>query len=314
MLRWTEVPDPSPAAGEVLIEIAASAVNRADLFQRAGFYPPPPGASPYPGLECSGTILAVGSGVTAWMPGQPVCALLSGGGYAQRVAVPQEQVLPRPDGVELAASAALPEVAATVWSNVFQLAGLQPHETLLVHGGGSGIGTFAIQLAKARGARVLATARSRKHAAIRELGADRVIDYASEDFVEATMEATGGRGADVILDIMGASYLAKNIAALAVNGRIANIGMQGGRIGELDFGALMAKRAAIYSTSLRARPAAEKAAIISAVQAEVWPLVEAGRVRAVIDRRMPMSEAGKAHAIVENSDNLGKVLLVNSNT
>lgn len=311
VLTWAEVAEPVVGPGDVLIEVAASAVNRADLMQRAGFYPPPAGAPAYPGLECSGTVVEVGAGVGEWRVGDQVCALLSGGGYAQRVAVPAGQVLPRPDGVELAASAALPEVAATVWSNVFELAQLEAGETLLVHGGGSGIGTFAIQLAKARGATVWATARKEKHARIIELGADGVIDYASEDFVDVMKRATGG--ADVILDIMGAAYLDRNIGALAMGGRIANIGMQGGRRAELDYGALMGKRGAIYSTALRARPNAEKAAIISGVRREVWPLVADGRVRVVIDRRMRMEHAAAAHEVVEKGDNLGKVLLVTSN-
>lgn len=308
-LVWAEVPDPTPGPGEVVIEVAASAVNRADLLQRAGHYPPPPGAPPYPGLECSGRIAALGEGVTDWRTGDAVCALLGGGGYAQRVAVPERQCLPVPAGVSLVDAAALPEVACTVWSNVFDLGHLTKGETLLVHGGGSGIGTFAIQLATAWGARVITTARAAKHQALRDLGADVTIDYGAEDFAEASRAATGGRGVDVILDIMGASYLDRNVTALATNGRLVIIGMQGGARAELNIGALMTKRASIISTSLRSRPLAEKAAIVTAVREHVWPLVESGAIRPVVDIRLPMSDAAAAHRRIEASDHLGKVLL-----
>ncbi|MFI7519543.1 NAD(P)H-quinone oxidoreductase [Micromonospora globbae] len=308
-LVWAEVPDPEPGPGEVVVDVRASAVNRADLLQRQGHYPPPPGAPAYLGLECSGVISAVGPDVTDWRVGQEVCALLTGGGYAERVAVPAGQVLPVPAGVDLVDAAALPEVACTVWSNVVRLAGLRAGETLLVHGGGSGIGTFAIQLGVALGATVLVTARAAKHERLRELGAAHTIDYAGQDFVEEVRRVTDGRGADVVLDIMGASYLRQNVAALATGGRLMVIGLQGGRKGELDLNALMAKRATIGATTLRARPAAEKAAIVRGVRDEVWPLVEAGRIRPVVDRRMPMAEAAEAHRRVENSDHLGKVLL-----
>ncbi|MEV5691540.1 NAD(P)H-quinone oxidoreductase [Micromonospora globbae] len=308
-LVWAEVPDPEPGPGEVVVDVRASAVNRADLLQRQGHYPPPPGAPAYLGLECSGVISAVGPDVTDWRVGQEVCALLAGGGYAERVAVPAGQVLPVPAGVDLVDAAALPEVACTVWSNVVRLAGLRAGETLLVHGGGSGIGTFAIQLGVALGATVLVTARTAKHERLRELGAAHTIDYAGQDFVEEVRRVTDGRGADVVLDIMGASYLRQNVAALATGGRLMVIGLQGGRKGELDLNALMAKRATIGATTLRARPAAEKAAIVRGVRDEVWPLVEAGRIRPVVDRRMPMAEAAEAHRRVENSDHLGKVLL-----
>jgi putative PIG3 family NAD(P)H quinone oxidoreductase len=293
-LVWTEVPDPRPRAGEVVLDVVASAVNRADLLQRQGNYPVPPGASPYPGLECSGMLA-----------GQPVCALLAGGGYAQRVAVPQEHLLPVPEGVTVEEAAALPEVACTVWSNVIRIGRLTAGETLLVHGGGSGIGTFAIQLAKAIGARVVTTARRSKHDRLRELGADATIDYTEEDFADSVR-------ADVILDIMGAAYLARNIKALAPNGRIVTIGMQGGRKAELDFSALMAKRGLISSTSLRPRPHDEKAEIVKGVREQIWPLVEQGKIRPIIDRRFPMAEAAEAHALVETNDHFGKVLLLNS--
>lgn len=297
-LVWTEVPDPRPGADEVLIQVAASAVNRADLLQRQGHYPPPPGAPPYPGLECSGTV--AGSG-------EQVCALLSGGGYAEKVAVPAGQLLPVPRGLTLEEAAALPEVACTVWSNVIQLGRLRAGETLLVHGGGSGIGTFAIQLGAAIGARVITTARAAKHGILQELGAEVTIDYSTEDFVDV-VRAHGG--ADVILDIIGAAYLARNVEALAAGGRITVIGMQGGRTAEINLGALMAKRGSISATTLRARPTKDKAAIVRGVREQVWPLVESGAIRPVIDRTLPMDQAAEAHRIVESSDHIGKVLLV----
>lgn len=309
-LVWAEVPDPEPGPGEVLIDVAASAVNRADLLQRQGHYPPPAGAPAYPGLECSGVISATGPGVADLRPGDEVCALLSGGGYAERVAVPAGQVLPVPRGVTVEDAAALPEAACTVWSNVVDIARLRAGETLLVHGGGSGIGTFAIQLGVALGARVIATARSAKHDALKLLGADTTIDYTAADFVAETKAVTGGRGADVILDIIGAAYLFRNIAVLAPNGRIANIGLQGGRTAELDLSALMAARGSISATTLRARPADEKAAVVRATREQVWPLIESGAIRPVIDRRMPMSRAADAHRLVESNEHVGKVLLI----
>lgn len=302
-LTWAEVPDPVAGDGEVVVEVAASAVNRADLLQRQGFYDPPPGASPYPGLECSGRVAQVGPGVSEWNVGDEVCALLSGGGYAQKVAVPAGQLLPVPRGVDLVTAAALPEVAATVWSNVFMVAHLAPGETLLVHGGASGIGTMAVQLGKAVGAKVAVTAGSpEKLAACRDLGADVLINYREQDFAQ---EVT----ADVILDIMGAKYLERNVDALAVNGRLVVIGLQGGVKGELNLGKLLTKRAAVAATSLRPRPKEEKAAIIAALREHVWPLVESGTVRPVVDRVLPITEAGKAHRLVEASEHVGKVLL-----
>ncbi|MGK4582063.1 NAD(P)H-quinone oxidoreductase [Kitasatospora sp. HPMI-4] len=310
VLTWAEVPDPVPAAGEVLVEVAASAVNRADLLQRQGFYDPPPGASPYLGLECAGRIVALGPGVAGWAVGDEVCALLSGGGYAQRVAVPVGQLLPIPKGLTPEEAAALPEVVATVWSNVFQVAHLRPGETVLIHGGASGIGTMAIQLAKAVGAKVLVTAGSpEKLSRCAELGADVGIDYRKQDFVEAVKEATGGAGVDVILDIMGAKYLQRNVDALAVNGRLSIIGLQGGVKGELDLGTLLAKRAAVVATNLRGRPLAEKAAIVAAVREHVWPLIEAGVVKPVVDRVLPMTEAADAHRALEAGEQVGKVIL-----
>jgi putative PIG3 family NAD(P)H quinone oxidoreductase len=310
VLQWTEVEDPVPGPGEVLIDVTASGVNRADLMQRQGFYPPPPGAPPYPGLECSGTVAAVGAGVTAWKPGDQVCALLAGGGYAERVAVPAGQVLPAPSSVTLTAAAALPETACTVYANVFQAARLSAGETLLVHGGASGIGTMAIQLAKNAGATVAVTAGSaEKLATCRELGADIAINYREEDFVERIKDATKGKGADVILDIMGASYLARNVDALALDGRMVSIGMQGGSKAELDLGKLMPKRGTVMATTLRARPLEQKAAIVGAVREHVWPLVDAGEIRPVIFRELPIYEAAEAHRIMAASMHTGKILL-----
>ncbi|MGW4498148.1 NAD(P)H-quinone oxidoreductase [Micromonospora sp. NPDC004336] len=308
-LVWSEVPDPEPGPGEVVVDVRATAVNRADLLQRQGHYPPPPGAPAYPGLECSGVIGAIGPGVTGWEVGQEVCALLAGGGYAERVAVPAGQLLPVPAGVDLVDAAALPEVACTVWSNVVWLARLAEGETLLVHGGGSGIGTFAVQLGVALGATVVVTARAAKHERLRELGAAHTIDYREQDFVEEVRRVTDGRGADVVLDIMGASYLSRNVAALAADGRLVVIGMQGGRKGELDLGALLAKRGTLAATALRSRPTGQKAEIVRGVREQVWPLVEAGRVRPVVDRRLPIAEAAQAHRLVESNDHFGKVLL-----
>jgi putative PIG3 family NAD(P)H quinone oxidoreductase len=301
-LHWSEVPDPVPGPDEVLIEVVASAVNRADLMQRQGHYPPPPGAPPYPGLECSGKISALGPRVSGWSVGDEVCALLAGGGYAERVAAPAACVLPVPAGVALEDAAALPEAACTVWSNLVMVAHLRSGETLLVHGGASGVGTFAIQLAAALGVRVFATARVAKHDAVKRLGATP-IDYENEDFA-AVVEA------DVILDIVGAPYLDRNISALRTDGRLVIIGLQGGRRGEVNLGALMARRGAILATTLRARPLAEKAAIVRGVREQVWPLVEAGSVRPVIDRRIPMARAADAHRVVESGEHIGKVLLI----
>ncbi|MFG3656567.1 NAD(P)H-quinone oxidoreductase [Streptomyces sp. NPDC047706] len=310
-LVWDEVPDPVAGDGEVLVEVVASAVNRADVLQRQGFYNPPPGASPYPGLECSGRIAAVGAGVAGWAVDDEVCALLSGGGYAEKVAVPAGQLLPVPGGLDVRQAAALPEVVCTVWSNVFMVSQLRPGETFLVHGGSSGIGTMAIQLAKAVGAKVAVTAGTKeKLERCAELGADILINYREQDFVEEIRQATAGEGADVILDNMGAKYLDRNVQALAVNGRLAIIGMQGGVKAELNIGALLGKRAAISATSLRARPLGEKAAIVAAVREHVWPLLDSGRVRPVVDRELPMRDAPDAHRLLEESGHVGKVLLV----
>ncbi len=314
VLGWDEVPDPVCGPGEVIVDVVATAVNRADLLQRQGHYPPPPGASEILGLECSGIISEVGPGVTDWSVGDEVCALLSGGGYAERVAVPAGQLLPRPAGVELATAAALPEVTCTVWSNVFLLARLRRGESFLVHGGSSGIGTMAIQLAARAGARVFATAGTpEKLAVCRELGADVTINYREEDFVERVRAETDGRGIDVVLDNMGAKYLARNVDVLATGGRLAIIGMQGGSKAELDLGLLMRKRGSVHATTLRSRPATGhggKSEIVAAVRHDVWPDVERGVVRPIVDRRLPMSRAAEAHAVVEASEHIGKVLLL----
>jgi putative PIG3 family NAD(P)H quinone oxidoreductase len=290
-LAWTEVPDPVPGPGEVLIDIRATAVNRADLLQAQGNYPPPAGAPEYLGLECSGVTAA----------GEPVCALLAGGGYAERVAVPQGQVLPIPEGIDPIDAAGLPEVACTVWSNLTQVAQLQAGETVLIHGGGSGIGTFAIQYAKALGATVVTTARADKHERLRELGADRTIDYRTEDF--------SGVRVDVILDIMGAAYLEKNVAALTPDGRLVVIGLQGGRRAELDLGVVLGKRITVAATALRSRPVDQKSKIISRVRQEVWPMIEEGSIRPVIETRMPVQQAAQAHALMASSAHFGKIVL-----
>jgi putative PIG3 family NAD(P)H quinone oxidoreductase len=308
VLEWVEVPDPVPGPNEVLVDVVASAVNRADLLQRAGFYDPPPGASPYPGLECSGRISALGPAVVGHAVGQEVCALLSGGGYAEKVAVPVGQLLPVP--TDVVESAGLPEAACTVWANLVGLAHLTAGDTVLVHGGGSGIGTFAIQFATAWNARAFATARKVKHEALRELGAELLIDYTDQDFVETCLAATGGRGVDVVLDIQGGPYLPRNVAVLAPGGRLVVIGLQGGRTGELDLGQLMSRRATVAASTLRSRSPAEKADIVAGVRAAVWPMVESGMIRPVIDRRLPMSQAAEAHRVVTESAHLGKVLLV----
>lgn len=312
-LRIVELPDPVAGTGEVVVDVVASAVNRADLLQRQGFYPPPPGASDILGLECSGTIRAVGPDVEGWAVGDEVCALLSGGGYADQVVVPAGQLMRVPDGIALDVAAALPEVACTVWSNVFMVAHLQPGETLLVHGGAGGIGTCAIQLASAFGARVFTTAGSPdKLELCRSLGAEQAISYRDEAptgvprWVEVLADAGG---ADVILDNMGAKYLGHNVAALATEGRLVIIGMQGGTRGELDIAALLRKRGAVVATTLRSRPVAEKAAICRAVEEHVWPLVADGTVRPVVGQEFALDDVAAAHAAMESGAHTGKILL-----
>ena len=310
VLGWGEVPDPVPGAGDVLVDVTASAVNRADILQRQGFYPPPPGASTVLGLECSGRVAAVGDDVDGWQVGDEVCALLSGGGYAERVAVPAGQCMPVPADIDLVTAAALPEVACTVWSNVVQLAGLVEGESFLVHGGSSGIGTMALQVADALGAApIFCTVGSNDKAErCRELGADVVINYRDQDFVEVVRAETG-RGVDVVLDIIGAAYLARNLDALAPDGRLVIIGMQGGATAELNLGALMPKRASVSATTLRGRPTEQKSAICAAVVADLWPLVESREVRPVVAATFPMNRSADAHELVESSTHIGKVLL-----
>ena len=306
----TDLPDPTPGPGEVVIDMVATAINRADTMQRQGFHPPPPGASDVLGLECSGVVSAVGDEVDQWAVGDEVCALLAGGGYAEKVLVPAGQVMPVPGGVDLVTAGALPEVACTVWSNVFMIAGLQQGETLLVHGGAGGIGTFAIQLAHALGARVLTTAGSQEKLDVcRSLGADVTINYKEQDFVAEVKATTDGAGADVILDNMGAKYLSRNVDALATEGRLVVIGMQGGSKAELDLGALMRKRGAVIATSLRARPSDEKAVICASVVEHVWPLVADGSVRTLVHTTLPLEQAGEGHRIMEASDHIGKIVL-----
>ncbi|RYB89217.1 NAD(P)H-quinone oxidoreductase [Nocardioides glacieisoli] len=307
VLSVGEVDAPRAGAGEVVIEVVATAVNRADTLQRQGFYPPPPGATDTIGLECSGRIAELGDGVTGWSVGDEVCALLAGGGYAARVAVPVGQVMPVPGGVSLVEAACLPEVAATVWSNVFMTAHLQKGERFLVHGGAGGIGTMAIQLATARGAEVFTTAGSpEKLELCRSLGAAHAIDYHDEDFVEVLQDAGG---ADVILDNMGAKYLGRNVTALATAGRLVIIGMQGGAKGELDINALLRKRASVTATSLRARPVPEKAAICCGVVENVWPLVASGAIRPIVETTMPLEDVARAHQLMEDGSHSGKIVL-----
>ncbi len=303
VLRWAEAPDPQPGPGEVLLDVAATAVNRADLLQRKGFYPPPPGANEIIGLECSGTVAALGEGVTGYAVGDEVCALLAGGGYAERVVVPAGQLLPVPSGVDLITAAGLPEVACTVWSNVVQTARLAAGETLLVHGGAGGIGTHAIQVGKALGATVAVTAGSAERLSrCAELGADTTLDYRGSRFEEEVR-------ADVILDNMGGKYLARNITALNRGGRLVVIGMQGGATGELDLGRLLSKNASVTATGLRYRPVAEKSAITAAVVEHVWPMVASGAVRPITHEVLPVQRAGDAHRMLDEGGVFGKLVL-----
>jgi putative PIG3 family NAD(P)H quinone oxidoreductase len=309
-LRLARVPDPVAHPGEVVIAVAAAGVNGADISQRRGFYPPPAGAPEWPGLEVSGTIAEVGPGVGHWSVGDRVCALLPGGGYAESVAVDAGLVLPVPDTVDLVEAAGLPETVATVWSNVFRLGRLAPGETLLVHGGSSGIGSAAIQLGRAFGAQVIATAGNAvKTAFCRELGADAAIDYRAQDFVEAVLAVTGGRGADVVLDIVGGSYIARDLDALAVGGRIMAIATRDRTPASLDIGLLMRKRALVHGTTLRARPLDERRELIADVERHVWPLLRTGQLRPIIDSVFPLVDAPHAHRRMEASLHRGKILL-----
>ncbi|WP_067696282.1 NAD(P)H-quinone oxidoreductase [Nocardia jejuensis] len=312
VMTWAQVPDlPAPGPGEVSIDVVAAGVNRADLMQRQGFYPPPPGASETLGLECSGVIAEIGPGVQDWRPGDRVCALLSGGGYAERVLVPATQVLPVPEDWDLPAAAALPEVAATVWSNLVMTAGLRSGQLLLIHGGGSGIGTHAIQVARSLGARVAVTAGSKfKLDSCQELGASILINYREEDFVEVLKSESDG--ADVILDNMGAKYLARNVDALAEDGRLVIIGMQGGVTAELNLAVLLGKRGSVHATNLRRRAATgrgSKAEIVAELRRRVWPLVAEGSVVPVISAELPVADAAEAHRLLDSDDTVGKVIL-----
>jgi putative PIG3 family NAD(P)H quinone oxidoreductase len=310
VLRWEPVDDPQLGPDEVLVDVVASAVNRADLMQRQGFYPPPPGVTDVLGLECSGRISRLGDGVTDFSVGDEVCCLLAGGGQAEQAVVPVGQVMPVPGGVDLLTAGGLAEVCCTVWSNVVQVGRLSAADVLLVHGGGSGIGTTAIQVGKALGATVIATAGSAEKVALcRELGADVAINYRDEDFVAKTRDATDDHGADVVLDIVGAKYLSRNVDVLATGGRLVVIGMQGGMKAELDLSVLLRKRASVHATSLRARPLEEKAAICAAVVAALWPMITDGRVRPIVGATYPMDRVAEAHQLVADSGHTGKVLL-----
>lgn len=309
-LTLSEVEDPTPGEGEVLVEVVAAGVNRADLVQAAGKYPPPPGESEIIGLEVSGRIAALGSGDTGgWQVGDEVCALLAGGGYAEQVAVPVGQLLPAPRGIDLVTAAALPEVACTVWSNLVDAGRLTYGETVLLHGGSSGIGTMGIQVARALGARVAVTAGSaQKLERCRELGAEVLINYREQDFVEAVREATHD-GADVILDLMGGDYLDRNLQALAPGGRLVVIGLMGGRSAELDLGRMLQRRLSVQATSLRGRSRADKARIVGAVRENLWPRIEDGGIRPVVDQVLPLADADRAHQVLKESGHVGKVLL-----
>ncbi|GAB3310924.1 zinc-binding dehydrogenase [Epidermidibacterium keratini] len=316
VLKWDEVADPDYGPREVVIKVAAAGVNRADIMQRRGFYPPPAGASNIIGLECSGTVSAVGDEVTDYQVGDRVCALLAGGGYAETVVVPEALVLPVPEGMDLVEAAAIVEVACTVWSNLYapySIGRLQVGETLLVHGGSSGIGTMAIQMAKAKDNPVIVTVgNARKAEFCLELGAEAAINYRDEDFVERVKEITDDRGADVILDVVGAKYLDRNIDALADDGRIVIIGMQGGNTGELQIGKLLGKRALVGAASLRGRAIegrGGKADVVRGVRDDIWPLFDTGRLAPVIDSTMPMADAKGAHERMESSEHIGKIVL-----
>jgi putative PIG3 family NAD(P)H quinone oxidoreductase len=307
----TERPMPSPGPGEVLIKVAAAGVNRPDAMQRAGHYPPPPGASDIPGLEVAGTIAGVGSEVGEWRTGERVCALVAGGGYAEYCVAPAPQCLPIPAGVDFEHAAAIPETFFTVWTNVFERGRLKPGESVLIHGGSSGIGTTAIQLARARSARVFATAGSAaKCAACESLGAERAINYREADFVAAIKEATGGRGVDVVLDMVGGDYLSRNIEVLAADGRLVQIAVLGGVKGTVNLIAIMQRRLTLTGSTLRARPVAEKAAIAAQLRAHVWPLLESGAVTPVIHATFPLRDAAGAHRVLDSGEHIGKLVLV----
>jgi NADPH:quinone reductase len=306
-----ERPTPSATAGDVLIKVAAAGVNRPDVLQRRGRYPPPPGASDIPGLEVAGTIAACGDGVTGWQIGDQVCALVAGGGYAEYCVAPAPQCLPVPRGLDLTTAAAIPETVFTVWTNVFDRGRLKSGESILIHGGSSGIGTTAIQLARACGARVYATAGSvEKCAACERLGAERCINYRAADFVAAIKELTGGRGVDVVLDIIGGDYVARNLDVLAVDGRLIQIGVLGGAKAEINVAQIMQRRLVVTGSTLRARPVADKGIIAAAVRDRVWPLIESGEVKPILHATFPLREAAAAHRLMESSTHIGKIVLV----
>ncbi len=311
VLRPTRRPVPVPGEGELLIEVAAAGVNRPDVMQRRGIYPPPPGASDIPGLEVSGRVVRTGPGASRYRPGEAVCALVSGGGYARYCTAPEAQTLPAPPAIDLADAAGLPETCFTVWTNLFERAGLRSGERLLIHGGSSGIGTTAIQIAAARGVRVLATAGSKeKCAACERLGAERGIDYRQEDFVAATKALTDGKGVDVVLDMVGGSYTPRNLSMLAMEGRLAQIACLEGRKSEIDLAALMQRRLSIVGSTLRPQSVDSKGRIAAALEREVWPLIDSGAVRPVVDSRIPLEDASRAHMRMESSEHIGKILLL----
>jgi putative PIG3 family NAD(P)H quinone oxidoreductase len=313
VLRLVERPDPTPGAGEVLIDVAAAGVNRPDVLQREGGYPPPKGASDLPGLEVAGTVAVLGDGVTGWNVGDQVCALVAGGGYASLCVAPAPQCLPVPHALSVIEAAAVPETFFTVWTNVFERGRLQAGETVLVHGGTSGIGTTAIQLAVARGARVFATAgTNEKCRACEQLGAERGINYRTDDFAQVVKELTGGRGVDVILDHIGGDYFGKNVSALALEGRLCVIGLMGGSgSAAIDLGRLLRQRLTVTGSTLRPRTVAEKGRIAAALRREVWPLLDAGTVKPIVHKTFPLAQAAEAHRLMESSQHIGKIVLTN---
>lgn len=304
VLTFDEVDKPTPKAGEVLVQVIATAVNRADLLQRQGFYPPPEGASQIPGLELSGRILELGSGVENWKVGDFICAIVTGGAYAEYAVVPVGSLMPIPEGIDVISAAALPEAACTAWSNLFMLGGLREGERVLIHGGASGIGTMAIQLAKWIGAEVITTASATKHDVCKFLGADKCIDYRNEDFAEEISDV------NVILDVIGAPYLTKNMHVLAPNGRLIVIGLQGGRKSEIDLGLLLTKRISLIGTTIRGRTLSERNAVTASTVAHVWPLIDKGQVKPVVDQYLSWEDVIKAHQVLEEHANIGKVVLI----
>jgi putative PIG3 family NAD(P)H quinone oxidoreductase len=320
VLKPAQRPDPRPGPGEVLIEVAAAGVNRPDVMQRRGLYPPPPGASDIPGLEVSGTIVAVGEGLknlgsqpegeSGPQVGDRVCALVAGGGYATLCAAPFLQCLPVPRALDMIQAAAVPETFFTVWTNVFDRGRLRKSETALIHGGSSGIGTTAIQLAAARAARVFATAGSdEKCRACEDLGAERAINYRTEDFVEVVKELTGGRGVDLVLDIVGGNYFPRNLWALAVDGRLVQIGLMGGESSTVDLRRILARRLTVTGSTLRPRTVQEKGQIAASLRKEVWPLLDRGMVKPIVYATFPLEDAAAAHALMESSEHIGKIVL-----